>query len=244
MEGLNTIDDIKAKFPNVFTERIGCVPNYVVKLQLGKDSKPIFFKEREVPYALRERVEKELDELESSAIISKIDRSDWGSPLVVLPKADNNVRLCVDYKPGVNSQLVSSNYPIRKIQEISDNLKGSKYFCRLDLYKAYLHLKVCEESSIIQTISTHRGTYKFNRLSFGIKTAPSEFNRIIEQILCGLQKTMSYFDDIIIHGSTLEECKFNLVQCLQRLHDHDLHLNVNKCEFFKTEVVYLGHVIR
>ena len=74
---------------------------------------------------------------------------------------------------------------IRKIDEILNNFKGSKYFCRLDLLKAYLHLRVSPESSEIQTISTHRGIYRVNRLSFGIKTAPAEFNRVIEDILSG-----------------------------------------------------------
>lgn len=69
------------------------------------------------------------------------------------------------------------------------------------MFKAYLHVKVDKDSQSIQTISTHRGTYKMNRLSFGIKTAPSEFNRIIDQVLSGLQGVSSYFDDIIIHGT-------------------------------------------
>lgn len=191
MSYTHTITDIINKFPDVFVETVGCVPNFEVTLQLRKNAKPMFFKEREVPFALRDRVEKELDDLESAGIISKVERSDWGSPLVIIPKPDGGVRLCVDYKIGVNPQLVSSNYPIRRIDEILNNLKGAKYFCRLDLFKAYLHLRVDKESSEIQTISTHRGTYKINRLSFGIKTAPSEFNRIIEQILSGLKNTMS-----------------------------------------------------
>ncbi|XP_037814014.1 uncharacterized protein K02A2.6-like [Lucilia sericata] len=241
---LDSISDIINEFNDVFTEKIGCVNNYEVTLQLRQGSKPVFYKEREVPYALRERVEKELNELEAAGIISKCERSDWGSPLVIIPKPDGGIRLCVDYKPGVNPQLVSSNYPIRRIDEILNNLKGSKYFCRLDLYKAYLHLRVNPESSEIQTMSTHKGTYRVNRLSFGIKTAPSEFNRIIEQILSGLDKTMSYFDDIIIHGSTEAECKRNLILCLKRLQQHVLHLNRSKCSFFQTQIEYLGHIVR
>ena len=241
---LDSISDIFNEFNDVFTEKIGCVNNYEVTLQLRQGSKPVFYKEREVPYALRERVEKELNELESAGIISKCERSDWGSPLVIIPKPDGGIRLCVDYKPGVNPQLVSSNYPIRRIDDILNNLKGSKYFCRLDLYKAYLHLRVNPESSEIQTMSTHKGTYRVNRLSFGIKTAPSEFNRIIEQILSGLDKTMSYFDDIIIHGSTEAECKRNLILCLKRLQQHDLHLNRSKCSFFQTQIEYLGHIVK
>lgn len=173
--------------------------------------------------------------MEHAGIISKVERSDWGSPLVIIPKSDGGVRLCVDYKVGVNPKLVSANYPIRRVDEILNKLKGARYFCRLDLFKAYLHIKVDKESSQIQTISTHRGTYLVNRLSFGIKTAPSEFNRIMEQILSGLRNAMSYFDDIIVYGATDGECKYNLHECLQHLKDHDLHLNLNKCSFMKIE---------
>jgi len=240
---VNSIDSIIKQFPEVFTQKIGCIPNYEVSLQLRKNEKPIYFREREVPYALRESVEKELEELESTGIITKVNTSDWGSPLVVIPKPDGKVRLCVDYKISVNKKLISANYPIRKIDKILNTLKGSRYFCRLDLYKAYLHVRVTPTSSIIQTITTHRGTFKMNRLSFGIKTAPSEFNRIIDQILSGLSKTMSYFDDIIIHGSSQEECKRNLIRCLKRLQENDLHLNINKCLFFQTQIEYLGYVV-
>ncbi|XP_031349308.1 uncharacterized protein K02A2.6-like [Photinus pyralis] len=83
-----------------------------------------------------------------------------------------------------------------------------------------------------------------NRLSFGIKTAPSEFNRILDQILQGLEGTMSYFDDIIIHGTSHEECQNRLRHCLERLRKYDLHLNKDKCTFFQTEIQYLGYIIR
>lgn len=71
-----------------------------------------------------------------------------------------------------------------------------------------------EDSQAIQTISTHKGTYKINRLSFGIKTAPSDFNRIIDQVLSGLQGVSSYFDNIIIHGETKEKCQQRLINIL------------------------------
>lgn len=204
---------------------------------------PSYTKERTIPYSLTQRVDKELDELEKSGIISRTISSDWGSPLVVIPKADGGVRLCVDYKVGVNERLMDSHYPIRKISDIFNRLRDSKYFCRLDLYKAYLHIPVDEESAIVQTISTHRGTYKMNRLSFGIKTAPSEFNRIINQILRDTPKTESYFDDIIVHGRTMEECTTNLKACLSRLREFDIHLNSAKCSFFQESIEFLGHVV-
>ncbi|GBM52133.1 Uncharacterized protein K02A2.6 [Araneus ventricosus] len=120
------------------------------------------------------------------------------------------------------------NYSIKKIDEVLNSLRDCKHFFKLDLFKAYLHLQTDEESSIIQTISTHRGTYKMNRLSFGIKTAPAEFNRVIDQILNGLSKTIAHFDDIVARGKTKDQCSKNLFACLEKLREYDLHLNFNK----------------
>ncbi|XP_031349711.1 uncharacterized protein LOC116175630 [Photinus pyralis] len=153
------IDDIFQKFSNIFEEQIGCIPNIKVSLVLREDAKPIFTKDRDVPYALRSRVEKELNNLENAGIITPVTTSDWGSPLVVIPKPDGTVRLCVDYKCGVNDRLVSSNFPIRRIDDVLCSLRNSKYYCKLDLFKAYLHISVDEKSSEIQTIATHTTHY-------------------------------------------------------------------------------------
>ncbi|XP_017478638.1 PREDICTED: uncharacterized protein K02A2.6-like [Rhagoletis zephyria] len=238
------IDNIVSEFQNTFQQRIGCVPNYEVSLKVREGATRVYVKERQVPHTLTERVNKEIDELERAGIITKITNSDWGSPLVVIPKADGGVRLCVDYKVGVNQRLINAHYPIRKIDEILNSLRNSKYFCRLDLYKAYLHIPVDKQSSIIQTISTHRGTYRMNRLSFGIKTAPAEFNRIVDQILRDVPKTESYFDDIVIHDESIQECKNNLKKCLKGLDNFDLHLNHAKCIFFSTSIEFLGYVVQ
>ncbi|KAL1446815.1 hypothetical protein WDU94_012377, partial [Cyamophila willieti] len=240
---VQSVDDIFQRFPKVFEEKIGCVPNFQVSLQLRKDAKPVFTKERPVPYALHEKVEKELDQLEAQGIITPVAASDWGSPLVCIPKPDGGVRICVDYKCGVNERLVQANHPIRRIDDVLHSLRDSKFFCKLDLFKAYLHLQVDTESSKIQTLSTHRGTYLMNRLSFGVKTAPSEFNRILCLVLKGLVKVEAYFDDIIIHGQTIEECTKNLCACLERLTEYDLHVNKSKCFFFLEKIEYLGHII-
>ncbi|GBN85876.1 Uncharacterized protein K02A2.6 [Araneus ventricosus] len=166
---IQNITDIEKHFPEIFEQKVGCAFNLTIKLKLRDGAKPSYTPKRNVPYALRVKVDKELDFLEAAGIISKSTTSDWGSPLVVIPKGDGTVRLCVDYKAGVNDLLMNVNYPIKQIDEVLNSLRDSKYFFKLDLFKAYLHLQTDEESSIIQTISTHRGTYKMNRLSFGIK---------------------------------------------------------------------------
>jgi len=126
---------------------------------------------------------------------------------------------------GVNERLVTSKHPFRNIPDILNSLRHSKYFCKLDICKAYLHVSIDSTSSQIQAITTHCGTYRMNRLSFGIKVAPAEFNRILKQILQGLKKTESYFDDVIVHGATQKECLQNLHACLARLQAYDMHIN-------------------
>lgn len=234
------VDDID-QFSEIFEPKIGKVPNFTCSFKLRKNAKPVFLKARDVPFALREKVEQELKSLEQDNIITKVNCSDWGSPLVVVPKPDGSIRLCVDYKVAVNPQLQAAHYPIPKIDEILNNLRNAKIFCTLDLYKAYLHVAVDDDSKAIQTISTHRGTFQVNRLSFGIKTAPSEFHRILDQILMGLKGVTTYFDDIIIHDENILECKDRLIACLRRLKQYDLHVNKSKCQFFKKSISYLGY---
>ena len=144
---------------------------------------------------------------------------------MVIPNPDGGVRLCIDYKRTLNDQLVASNFPMKKIYEITDSLRDSRYFCKLDLYKAYIHFLVDDASSKLQTISTHRGTYRMKRLSYGIKTAPAEFNRAMHRIMQGLSGVEMYFDDLLVHGKSYEECYNNLRLCLMRLSENEIDVS-------------------
>lgn len=138
----------------------------------------------------------------------------------------------VDYKSTVNPQLCNAHHAIPRIEEILHKLRGARHFCKLDLFQAYLHIPMDDESSNIQVISTHIGTIWVNRLARGIKTAPSIFHSILDQILGKLTGVTAYFDDIIIYGTKLDKCHKNLISCLEALQKNNLHLNRHKCIFF------------
>ncbi|XP_064637859.1 uncharacterized protein K02A2.6-like [Lineus longissimus] len=114
-------------------------------IQIKKGTKPVFLKPRPVPYAVREKVEKELDHLETSTVFEKVDRSNWASPIVVVPKADGSVRICGDYKVTVNPYIVDEPYPLPTPEDIFTKLAGKKHFTVLDLSHAYSQLEVDEK---------------------------------------------------------------------------------------------------
>lgn len=95
IQTINTIEESIHQFPEVFDEHVSRISNVKISLQLRENVKPSFTREREVPYALRERVDKKLDSLEETIIITKTATSDWGSSLMCIPKADDGVRLCL-----------------------------------------------------------------------------------------------------------------------------------------------------
>ena len=112
------LQDILKKYKSVFTEQSGKVKSVQATLTLKKNARPKFSKARPVPYALKKKVEKELERLEHEGIIQKVDHCDWATPFVAVPKGDNTVRICDDYKTTVNPQLQVDQYPLPKIQEI------------------------------------------------------------------------------------------------------------------------------
>ncbi|XP_064214102.1 uncharacterized protein LOC135266773 [Tribolium castaneum] len=209
IDTLNYKDELNLtleEFKDVVSTKLGRVPNYEYSFKLVEpNTQPIFLKPRAVPYALRGKVESELDRLEQLQIIEKVTHSTWGTPIVPVVKKDGTIRLCADYKTTLNRVIEEDRYPIPKIEDIFNKMRGGKYFCTLDIQKAYLHMPVDEESAIMQAISTHKGVYKVKRLMFGVKTAPNAWQRFMDQMLQDLEGVVCFFDDIAVQGKTPDE---------------------------------------
>ena len=118
-----------------------------------------------MPYAIREAIGKELDLLEAQGIVDRVTHSDWASPIVAVPKSNGRFRVCGDYKVSVNQVLLVDKYPLPKPEDLFAALAGGKKFTKLDLAQAYLQLRLDDEAREYTTINTHKGMYRFNRLS-------------------------------------------------------------------------------
>ncbi|XP_054259297.1 uncharacterized protein K02A2.6-like [Macrosteles quadrilineatus] len=237
------LDNLLEKFKDVFEPGIGKIPDQLGHLQLVDGARPVFMKARPVPYALKLKVEQELDRLEEAGIISKTQESEWGTPIVPVVKPNGDVRICADYKVTVNKQIQDEHHPIPKIEDIFVNMNGGKLFCTLDLRNAYLHLEMDSDSANIQTLSTHKGQYRVHRLMFGIKVAPGIWQKTMDKTLAGLEGIQCFFDDIVIQGNSEEELLLRLESVLGKLREKGLRLNRDKCKFLQKRIYYLGHVI-
>ena len=184
-------------------------------------------------------MEDALDHLEAEGVIEKITYSDWAAPIVTVPKKDGTIRICGDYKVTVNPVLEGDKYPLPRIEDLFAKLTGGKIFTTLDMTHAYHQLVLDSESQKYVVVNTHRGLYQYKRLPFGIASAPSQFQRIMDQILQG----MKHVDDIIITGATEEEHLANLTEVLQRFREQRIRLKREKCRFMRKSVDYMGHRI-
>uniref|UniRef100_A0A3B3Q5Y7 ribonuclease H n=1 Tax=Paramormyrops kingsleyae TaxID=1676925 RepID=A0A3B3Q5Y7_9TELE len=134
-------------------------------------------------------------------------------------------------------------YPLPRIEDIFSSLAGGEKFSKIDLSQAYLQMEVEESSRKFLTINTHKGLYQYNRLVFGVASAPAIWQRAMDQVLQGIPQTQCYLDDIIVTGKDDTDHLQNLSMVLTRLNEYGLRAKRDKCEFFKEEISYCGHII-
>ena len=200
-----TLESLMQKFGEIFNEELGTIKTFHAELQVREGEKPRFFKPRSIPYAVKGVIGKELDRLEEEGILEKIDHSDWASPIVAVMKPNGKYRICGDFKVTVNQALMVNQYPLPNAEYLFTTLAGVKKFTKLDLSQAYLQLQLEPESQKYCTINTHQGLYRYNRLPFGISSAPAIFQKIMYTILQGIPRTLCYIDDILVTGANDEE---------------------------------------
>ena len=238
-----SFEDLCDKYPEVFEPSLGKVKGIKAKLHVVPGAMPKFCKPRTVPYALREAVEVQLSKLEADGVITPVSYSEWAAPTVNIPKVDQTVRICGDYKVSINPWLEVDQYPIPKPQDLFTKLAGGERFTKLDLSQAYQQVELDESSKQYLTINTHKGLYQVNRLPYGVASAPAIFQKLMDQVLQGIDGVICYLDDILITGKNTETHMNHLEEVLKRLSAHNFKAKREKCAFFQHSVSYLGHVI-
>ena len=181
--------------------------------------------------------------LENQGTIKPVEFSDWATPIVPIVKSDSSVRICGDYKLTVNKTSRMDSFPIPKVDELLAKLAGGQKYSELDLSHAYEQILLDESSCEIATINKHRGLFQYQRLPYGLSSAPGIFQRTMECIFQGMPDVAPYLDNVIITGKDDEEHLKNLSLVLEKISQAGLCLNRSKCQFMKEKMVALRHVL-
>lgn len=213
-----------------------------------KDDVPIYCKSYRYPYVHKEEVNRQINELLNQGII-RTSYSPWSAPIWIVPKKKDSTgkekwRLVIDYRK-LNEKTIDDRYPIPNITDILDKLGRSIYFSTIDLASGFHQVEINSKDIPKTAFSVENGHYEFVRMPFGLKNAPSTFQRVMDNVLRDLQGKVClvYMDDIIVFSTSLQEHLENLKSVFKKLRESNLKIQINKSEFLRKEVSFLGHIV-
>ena len=180
--------------------------------------------------------------IEMDVIKPVSEPTQWCSGMVVVPKQNGKVRICVDLKP-LNEAVIRERYTLPLFEDITARLAGSSVYSILDASSGYWQLALQEDSQLLTTFITPFGRYAFKRVPFGITSASEIYQRKMAEMLEGIDGVAVYQDDILVYGKNLHEHNKILSKVTEMIKASGLKLNEAKCQIGVHELRYLGHVI-
>ena len=227
-------------FPNLFNS----LGKFEGSIKLRNDAKPYTLQvPRRVALPLLPKVEAELQRMEALLVISKIEEpTEWCSPMVVAPKPNGTVQICVDLTK-LNESVQRERLLLPSVEQTLAQINGAKYFSKLDANSGFWQIQLSPEPSKLTTFITPFGHFAFNQLPFGITSAPEYFQRKMSEVLTGLDGIVCLIDDILVYGNTEEQHNQRLNAALSKISNARLTLSREKCVFGVTKISFLGQSV-
>lgn len=215
-----------------------------LELVLKPGHQPFYYNPRRLSFSEKEAVKNIITDLLERKVI-RPSNSQYSSPIVLVKKKNGQYRMAVDYR-DLNKICISDHFPLPRIDEQIDCLKGKKYFTRLDLKDVFHHIRLKENSIPYTSFVTFMGQYEWFRMPFGLSSGPSFFTRYLYSAFrkfLNSNKILMYLDDLLIATETVEKNIEILNEVLTVLVNNKLDLRIDKCAFLLTKIDYLGYVI-
>ncbi|CAB0006640.1 unnamed protein product, partial [Nesidiocoris tenuis] len=234
------------EFSDVFAQNkqeLGRLRDIFHDIDVGSTT-PIRQAPRRLPPHRLSDVDEMIKQMEKMGIV-EASTSSWASPIVLVKKKDGSTRFCVDFRK-LNDATKKDSYPLPKIDELLGSLEGSQWFSTLDQQNGYWQIPLTEQSKQKTAFCTPQGLWQFTVMPFGLCNAPATFQRAMAQLFqtqIRQGKVRVYLDDTLIKSSSFDRHLNDVREALMVVREAGLKLNPKKCDFFKTKVNYLGHVI-
>ena len=213
------------------------------KINLVENSTPFALTTpRKVPLPLLSKTKQEIDRMLEMEVIKRVDEpTDWCAPMVVVPKP-SEVRICVDLTK-LNANIKREVHPLPSVDYNLGRIENSKIFSKIDANSAFWQRKLSDKSKLLTTFITPWGRYCFERLPYGISIGSGRFQKVMEETLEGLEGVECQIDDVLVHSESQQIHDERLQAVLKRLAESNITLNLDKCEFSRSEAKVLGNIV-
>ena len=192
---------------------------------------------------MQKLINEELDAMLGAGIVEKSD-SPWASPIVMVKKKDNSFRMCVDFRK-LNAVTAKDSYPLPFVSATLDKLKGAKFLSTIDVKSAFWQVPISRDSRKYTAFTVPgRGLFQFTRMPFGLHNATATWQRLMDEVIGGLDPhAFAYVDDIVISTTTFEDHLRVLGEIFNRLKDANITISRAKCHFCVPSIKYLGYIV-
>jgi hypothetical protein len=237
---------IECEYPDVFLEELpGIPPNRDIEfsIEILPGTAPISKTAYQMDVKDLIELKKQIEELLEKRFYSP-QFVFMGSPVLFVNKKDGSRRMCVDYR-SLNKVTIKNKYPLPRIEDLFDQMRGAKVFSKIDLRSGYHQLKIRTKDIPKTSFTTRYGLYEFLVMSFGLTNAPTYFMNLMNKVFMEYldQFVVVFIDDILIYSQNEEAHEDHLRLVLRKLRDNQLYAKFSKCDFWQKEVAFLGHII-
>ena len=235
------VQELLAEFADTFSNEPGLTGAGLHRIRTG-DNQPVYQQPYRIPHAWKDQVRTEIQTMLNAGIIVPSD-SPWTSPIVPIKKKNGSIRLCVDYRK-LNAVTEEDKYQMPRVDELVELIGSASFITTLDLTKGYYQVPLAKSDQKKTAFVSPQGKFEYTRMPFGLKGAPTTFQRIMDQILSPHSEcASSYIDDIAVFSHSWAEHLDHLRKIFKTLEEAHLKVKLVKCLFAIYECSFLGHTV-
>lgn len=239
------MQSLLSEFQDVFEEPKELPPQRALDhaISLTEGAQPVNSRPYRYSPLQKDEIERQVQEMLATGVIAA-SMSPFASPVLLVKKKDGSWRFCVDYR-RLNLLTIKNKFPLPVVDELLDELAGTKFFSKLDLRAGYHQIRMRPEDEPKTAFKTHHGHYQFRVMPFGLTNAPATFQCIMNSVFASFLRkfVIVFLDDILIYSATWSEHLEHLKLVMLKLREARLYAKLNKCSFGQSSIQYLGHII-